>query len=72
MFRFTAGREGVNRDGNINDNVARKSYMLKKEDFTSKPLLNRTHSGQQEERNKRDPAHNTEENKSGSTTSSVL
>ncbi|XP_060817022.1 neuropeptides capa receptor-like [Bombus pascuorum] len=72
MFRFTTSREGVNRDGNINDNVARKSYMLKKEDSTSKPLLNRMHSGQQEEINKRDSTRNTEENKSGSTTSSVL
>ncbi|KAF3425439.1 hypothetical protein E2986_11141 [Frieseomelitta varia] len=69
MFRFTASRETVTRDGNTNDNVARKSYVLKKEDSTSKPLLNRTHSVIQEDKNS---VCNTNEEKSGSTTSSFL
>lgn len=72
MFRFTTSRETANRDGNTNDNVVRKSYMLKKEDSTSKPLLNRTHSVIQEERNNKDSVCNTNEEKSGSTTSSFL
>lgn len=72
MFRFTTSRETASRDGNTNDNVVRKSYMLKKEDSTSKPLLNRTHSVIQEERNNKDSVCNTNEEKSGSTTSSFL
>ena len=72
MFRFTTSRETVSRDGNTNDNVARKSYLLKKEDSTSKPLLNRTHSAIQEERNNKNSVCNTNEEKSGSTTSSFL
>lgn len=44
MLRFTASRESVSRDGNANDNAHRKSYALKKEDSTSRPLLDRMHS----------------------------
>ena len=51
MFRFTANRESVGKDGNMNDNGPRKSYTLKKEDSTSKPLLDRTHSVAQEQAN---------------------
>ena len=57
MFRFTASRESVGKDGNMNDNGPRKSYTLKKEDSTSKPLLDRTHSvAREQENNKSFPA----------------
>ncbi|XP_017787356.1 PREDICTED: neuropeptides capa receptor-like [Habropoda laboriosa] len=72
MFRFTASRESVGKDGNMNDNVPRKSYMLRKEDSTSKPLLNRLHSAAQEQRNNASPACKTKEEKSMSTSSSVF
>ncbi|XP_076235783.1 neuropeptides capa receptor [Calliopsis andreniformis] len=49
MFRFTASRESMGKDGNMNDNIPRKSYALKKEDSTSKPLLDTTHSVVQEQ-----------------------
>ncbi|XP_043253429.1 neuropeptides capa receptor isoform X1 [Colletes gigas] len=43
MFRFTASRESVSKDGNMNDNVSHKSYPPKKVD-SSRPLLDRMHS----------------------------
>ncbi|CAL7936953.1 unnamed protein product [Xylocopa violacea] len=69
MFRITTSRETAGKDGNMNDNVPRKTYTLKKEDSTSKPLLNRTDSVMQEQRNS---AYKLKEEKSSSTTSSGL
>ncbi|KZC04373.1 PREDICTED: neuropeptides capa receptor-like [Dufourea novaeangliae] len=72
MFRFTASRETVNRDENANDNASRKSYALKKEDSTSKPLLDRMHSVAREQAsNKSAPSKRTVE-ESMSTASSIL
>lgn len=67
MFRITASRENMGEDGNMNDNVPRKSYSLKKDDSTSKPLLNRMHGGAQEQR-----TNKTKEEISVTTTSSSL
>ncbi|XP_031839764.1 neuropeptides capa receptor [Nomia melanderi] len=62
MFRFTASRESVSRDGNANDNAPRKSYAPKREDSTSRPLLDRMHSVVREhERNKNDSSKSTGE-----------
>ncbi|XP_017766346.1 PREDICTED: neuropeptides capa receptor-like [Eufriesea mexicana] len=72
MFRFTTTRENVGKDGGTNDVVARKSYGLKKEDSTSKPLLNRMHSDTQEERDNKSSARRTTEENSSSIISSVL
>lgn len=47
MFRFTS-REDVSKDKNRNDNPPRKSYVLKKEDSTSKPFLGRVYSTTQD------------------------
>ncbi|XP_017880475.1 neuropeptides capa receptor-like [Ceratina calcarata] len=55
MFRTKNG-EALAKDGNTNDNVSRKPYMLRKEDSTEKPLLNRTQSASQEQRDENDPA----------------
>ncbi|XP_076282853.1 neuropeptides capa receptor [Lasioglossum baleicum] len=69
MFRFKASRESVVRDEN--DNASRKSYNLKKEDATSKPLLDRMHSVAGEQANKSVLPKRTVE-KTGSTASSNL
>ncbi|CAK9804658.1 Neuropeptides capa receptor [Anthophora quadrimaculata] len=70
MFRYTPSRESVGKDGNMNDNVPRKSYMLRKEDSTSKPLLNRLHSISQEQSNSNSPTCKMKDEKSMSTSSS--
>lgn len=60
MFRFTASPENVSRDAS--DNVSRKSYALKKEDPTSRPLLEGMHPVDQEhEKNKNDSSKTTTE-----------
>ncbi|XP_076760173.1 neuropeptides capa receptor [Xylocopa sonorina] len=69
MFRITTSRETTGKDGNMNDNVPRKAYTLKKEDSTSKPLLNRVDSAMQEQRNS---ACKLREEKSSSTTNGNL
>lgn len=51
MFRFTASRESMSKDGNMNDNVPRKSYTLKKEDSTAVALLDRANSVAQKQTN---------------------
>lgn len=71
MFRFTPSQENSGRDKNMNDNVPRKSYMLKKEDSTSKPLLNRMHSVQKKWENK-NLEYKTKDEKSISTSNSIL
>lgn len=71
MFRFTPSQENDGRDKNMNDNVSRKSYMLKKEDSTSRPLLNRMHSAQEKWENKNLECK-TKDEKSISTSSSIL
>lgn len=48
MFRFTS-RDDDGKDQNRNDNPSRKSYVLKKEDSTSAPLLSRVNSTVQEQ-----------------------
>ncbi|XP_003702318.2 neuropeptides capa receptor-like [Megachile rotundata] len=72
MFRFTASRENMDKDGNMNDNVSRKSCALRKEDPTSKPLLDRIHSVVQEQNSNSSTAFHTETEKSMSTTTSAL
>ena len=72
MFRFTASRENVDKDGNMNDNVSRKSYILKKEDPTSKPLLDRIHPTVQEQKSNTGSTCNTKTGNSMSTASSSL
>ncbi|XP_076175863.1 neuropeptides capa receptor isoform X2 [Ptiloglossa arizonensis] len=73
MFRFTTSRESVSKDGNMNDNVPRKSYPLKKEDSTSRPLLDRMHSVAREQTNSTSSTseRQTREN-SESTANSIL
>lgn len=72
MFRFTASRESVGKDGNMNDNGPRKSYTLKKEDSTSKPLLDRTHSVAQEQANNKSFPAKGRTDETVSTASSIL
>lgn len=71
MFRFTPSQENGGRDKNMKDNVPRKSYILKKEDSTSRPLLNRMHSTQEKWENKNLECKMKDE-KSMSTSSSIL
>ncbi|XP_003696837.2 neuropeptides capa receptor-like [Apis florea] len=71
MFRFTPSQENGGRDKNMKDNVPRKSYILKKEDSTSRPLLNRMHSAQEKWENKNLECKMKDE-KSMSTSSSIL
>lgn len=72
MFRFTASRENMDKDGNMNDNVSRKSCALRKEDSTSKPLLDRIHSVVNEQNSNSSSTFNNGTEKSMSTTSSAL
>ncbi|XP_078048146.1 neuropeptides capa receptor-like [Augochlora pura] len=72
MFRFTASRESVARDGSMNDNASRKSYALKKQDSTSKPLLDRAHSVVREQASNRSDSSKRTTDESMSTASSIL
>lgn len=65
IFRTKNG-ETLAKNGNMNDNVSRKTYMLRKEDSTEKPLLNRT----QEQTDENDPARKLALQKTISTTTS--
>ncbi|XP_053999844.1 neuropeptides capa receptor-like isoform X1 [Hylaeus anthracinus] len=72
MFRFTASRDNVSKDGNTNDNVPRKSYALKKVDSTSRPLLDRMHSIAPEQTTNTSSTFERNTNEPVSTTSSIL